>query len=83
MRAIIAALIALAACGAPARARPATSSRVSVSGLVLASSNGIGALLRGPEIRPGTLIVVEPDGRMRTLELDELAPLRLRLSIPF
>lgn len=40
------------------------------------------AFLRaGPSAPSGTLI--RDSERLRTLELDELAPLRLRLSIPF
>ena len=44
---------------------------------------GFRALARGPTIRPGAQIIADDAGRLRTLELDDLAPLRLRLSIPF
>jgi len=44
---------------------------------------GLKGLAQGPRIRPGALLVVDEAGRLRTLELDDLAPLRLRLSIPF
>lgn len=43
--------------------------------------NTAGFLRAGPITPNGTLV---RDGeRLRTLELDELAPLRLRISIPF
>ncbi len=40
-------------------------------------------LLRGPTRRPGADLVTDEAGRLRALELDDLAPLRLRFSIPF
>lgn len=40
------------------------------------------SLLAAAPIAPNGLLIRE-NGRLRTLELDELAPLRLRLSIPF
>lgn len=43
----------------------------------------LASLARGPTIRPGAQIIADGSGRLRTLELDDLAPLRLRLSIPF
>lgn len=40
------------------------------------------SLLSAAPIAPSGLLIRDA-GRLRTLELDELAPLRLRLSIPF
>jgi hypothetical protein len=40
------------------------------------------SLLAAAQIAPNGLLIHDA-GRLRTLELDELAPLRLRLSIPF
>ncbi|MDH2313169.1 hypothetical protein [Methylobacterium brachiatum] len=40
------------------------------------------SLLVPPTITPGGTLIREGE-RLRTLELDELAPLRLRISIPF
>lgn len=40
------------------------------------------SLLAAAPIAPNGLLIHDA-GRLRTLELDELAPLRLRLSIPF
>ena len=40
-------------------------------------------LVRGPAIQPGGLVLADGEGRMRTLELDDLAPLHLRLTIRF
>lgn len=39
-------------------------------------------LLDAAPIAPNSLLIHDAE-RLRTLELDELAPLRLRLSIPF
>lgn len=76
-------LAVLASLARPAHGRPLDAPGLAVPTRILAMGPGLGALLRGPEVRPGTLIVTEPDGRMRTLELDDLAPLRLRITIPF
>lgn len=73
---ILAALVALLVSGAPAFASahprlphlPPRPSAVS--------------LLAAAPIAPNGLLIHDA-GRLRTLELDELAPLRLRLSIPF
>ncbi|SFT11927.1 hypothetical protein [Methylobacterium sp. yr668] len=43
---------------------------------------GAASLLAAAPIAPNGLLIHDA-GRLRTLELDELAPLRLRLSIPF
>lgn len=40
------------------------------------------SLLAAQPITPGGTLIREGE-RLRTLELDELAPLRLRISIPF
>ena len=40
-------------------------------------------LVRGPMIQSNGLVLVDGAGRMRTLELDDLAALKLRLTIPF
>ncbi|MBE7202570.1 MAG: hypothetical protein INR70_32870 [Parafilimonas terrae] len=69
----LALLCALALVAAPcdAAARPRAPYRLSAASLLAAQ----------PIAPNGTLI---RDGeRLRTLELDELAPLRLRISIPF
>ena len=50
---------------------------------IIASNSGLGAAVRGQSVWPGHLVIVEPDGRMRTLELDDLTPLRVRITIPF
>ncbi|MCJ2067463.1 hypothetical protein MKK75_01350 [Methylobacterium sp. J-030] len=76
VRRLPAALAVILAIGAPAAAAsrprlPHLPPRPSAAGLLAAQ----------PIAPSGTLI---RDGeRLRTLELDELAPLRLRLSIPF
>lgn len=77
------ALAFLAALGCSAQARPGAFPGARSPALVRATGSGLGSLLRGPDIRPGGLLVTEPGGRLRTLELDDLAPLRARLSIPF
>jgi hypothetical protein len=72
----LAALVALLAIGVPASAfarprLPHLPTRPSASSLLAAAP-----------ITPNGTLIREAE-RLRTLELDELAPLRLRLSIPF
>ncbi|MCJ2139668.1 hypothetical protein [Methylobacterium sp. E-066] len=73
MRARLLATFALALIASPAaaRGRPHLPPRPSAASLLAAAP-----------IAPGGTLIREGE-RMRTLELDELAPLRLRLSIPF
>lgn len=78
-RALLAAAFRLAVEAVPAESKGGLDIRAPVS----RPASGLAALVRGPTIRPGAQIIVDASGRMRTLELDELAPLRLRLSIPF
>jgi hypothetical protein len=40
-------------------------------------------LVGGPSTWPPRFVVVDGDGRLRTLELGDHAPLHLRLTIPF
>lgn len=65
------ALVLLASPAAAAGRRPRLPPRPSTASLLAA----------GPIAPNGTLI--REGERLRTLELDELAPLRLRISIPF
>lgn len=77
-RALIAAGLLLAGLRTAA-ARPAADLRPPA----LRAGSGLKALVRGPAIWPGALVLTDEAGRQRTLELDDLAPLRLRVSIPF
>ena len=40
-------------------------------------------LVRGPAIQPNGFVLTDGEGRMRTLELDDLAPLHLRWTLRF
>ncbi|MGX9980245.1 hypothetical protein ACN9MF_11245 [Methylobacterium fujisawaense] len=73
---ILAALAAILVTGAPAgaSARPRM--------LHLPPRPNAASPLAAAPIAPNGLLIHDA-GRLRTLELDELAPLRLRLSIPF
>ncbi|MGU3475622.1 hypothetical protein [Methylobacterium sp. D48H] len=72
MAAIVAALVAGAPAAAVARPRiPHLPARLSAASPLAAAP-----------IAPNGLLIHDA-GRLRTLELDELAPLRLRLSTPF
>ncbi|MET3485345.1 hypothetical protein [Methylobacterium sp. 1973] len=72
---ILAALAAVLVTGAPAAAaRPRIPH--------LPPRPSAASLLAAAPIAPNGLLIHDA-GRLRTLELDELAPLRLRLSIPF
>ena len=68
------ATLTLAARAAPARAPKRAEVSVSAA---------FAGALRGPAIWPGALVTPDEAGRLRTLELDDLAPLRLRLTVPF
>lgn len=72
MRAALLALFALTLMISPASARPARAPIRPFPTSVFA----------GPPITPNGLLIHDGE-RLRTLELDEFAPLRLRLSIPF
>lgn len=41
------------------------------------------AILRGSPILPNAFVQSDEAGRLRSLELDDLTPFRLRLTIPF
>ncbi|MGU3386934.1 hypothetical protein ACLBYG_20655 [Methylobacterium sp. D53M] len=73
---ILAAIAAVLVVGAPAAA--AARSRIPH----LPGRPSAASLLAAAPIAPNGLLIHDA-GRLRTLELDELAPLRLRLSIPF
>lgn len=73
---ILAALAAILVCGAPAVA----AARPRIPHLPARPSTA--SLLAAAPIAPNGLLIHDAS-RLRTLELDELAPLRLRLSIPF
>lgn len=73
---MLAAIVAGLMCGAPA----AASARSRMPHLSARPSTA--SLLAATPIAPNGLLIHDA-GRLRTLELDELAPLRLRLSIPF
>ena len=73
---ILAALAAVLMSGAPAIATP----RPRIPHLPARPSAA--SLLAAAPIAPNGLLIRDGE-RLRTLELDELAPLRLRLSIPF
>lgn len=75
---ILAALAAVLVSGAPALASAGPRSRIPH---LPPRPSAAGPLATAP-IAPNGLLVREAE-RLRTLELDELAPLRLRLSIPF
>ena len=70
--------LALAGLGA-ASARPAPDFRDPAA----RAASGLKGLVQGPVIRPGALVIADEAGRLRTLELDDLAPLRLRITVPF
>lgn len=73
---ILAAIAAVLALGTPTLASP----RPRIPHLPARPSAA--SLLSAAPIAPNGLLIHDA-GRLRTLELDELAPLRLRLSIPF
>lgn len=73
---ILTALAVVLMSGAPATASP----RPRVPQLPPRPSTA--SLLAAAPIAPNGLLIHDA-GRLRTLELDELAPLRLRLSFPF
>jgi hypothetical protein len=73
VRALLAALAVLAIT-APAAARPRLPH--------LPPRPSTASFLAAQPITPGGMLIREGE-RLRTLELDELAPLRLRISIPF
>lgn len=73
---ILTALAAILAIGGPASASP----RPRLPHLPSRPSTA--SLLAAAPIAPNGTLIRDAE-RLRTLELDELAPLRLRLSIPF
>ncbi len=75
---ILAALAAVLVAGTPALASAGPRSRIPH----LPPRPSAASLLAAGSIAPNGLLIHDA-GRLRTLELDELAPLRLRLSIPF
>ena len=70
---VLLASLTLAARAAPSRAPKRDADIVS------ALANFVG----GPSTWPPRTVLVDEDGRMRTLELGDHAPLHLRLTIPF
>lgn len=62
--------------------RPAQASHV-VLGQRHPGRTLIARLARAPDITPAGLLLVGPGGALRTLELDDLAPLHLRVTAPF
>ena len=73
---VLAAIATVLMSGSPALASP----RARIPHLPPRPSTA--SLLSAAPIAPSGLLIHDA-GRLRTLELDELAPLRLRLSIPF
>lgn len=77
IRGPVLALALLACLCRPARAGRAALGQRSPGRTLIAS------LARAPDITPDGLLRAGPGGSLRTLELDDLAPLHLRLTVHF
>ena len=82
MRTIILAAL-VAACHLVTDAMPAHAVKRPTPALSAPAASSLSALVRGPLIWPGHAVSADDAGRLCNLELDDTAPLHLRLTIPF